>query len=279
VPVAARRVLDTRQGLGGGGLGKGERREVMVVGVGGLPASGVRAVAVSVTVDRPTRSGGLWVGPAGAAQTGSAMRVVRGASSSATQLVPVGANGRLMLEQGFTQRLHVTLEVLGWFADGPGVSPGGYVPVAAQRVVDTRQGLGGDALQAGQRREVTVVGVGGVPVTGVRAVTVSVTLDRPAHSGNLLVDPAGAGQAGPTVRFRQGKTTSVTLLVPVGINGRVVLRHSSTRRLHLTIDLLGWFADGSGVTPGGYMPVAAQSSRISWCNWVIVGMGCLLRTG
>ena len=58
-------LMDTREGLGGVVLAPGEQRDLVVIGVGGIPAEGVGAVSLNVTVTEPTSSGYLVVWPAG----------------------------------------------------------------------------------------------------------------------------------------------------------------------------------------------------------------------
>jgi hypothetical protein len=57
-PLDPARILDTRDGTGGilGPIGPGTSVDVQVTGRGGVPASGVSAVAVNVTATQPTAS-------------------------------------------------------------------------------------------------------------------------------------------------------------------------------------------------------------------------------
>src|SRR3954447_10471128 len=64
-PVTPQRVFDTRDGTGGrlGPVPLGQGSDVTVTGVAGVPASGVLAVALNVTVDQPNQPGYLTVYP------------------------------------------------------------------------------------------------------------------------------------------------------------------------------------------------------------------------
>ena len=55
-PLTPARILDTRNGNGGlpGTVGPGATVDVQVTGRGGVPASGVSAIAMNVTVTQPT---------------------------------------------------------------------------------------------------------------------------------------------------------------------------------------------------------------------------------
>ena len=65
--LPARRVLDTRSGLGAtkGARANGSRTSVTVLGTSGVPASGVGAVVVHVTVTAATGSGYVSAYPGG----------------------------------------------------------------------------------------------------------------------------------------------------------------------------------------------------------------------
>src|SRR3954469_3113666 len=68
-PVAPQRVCDTRNGTGGrnGAVPFGQAVDVAVTGGAGVPASGVLAVALNITVDQPNQPGYLTAYPTGAA--------------------------------------------------------------------------------------------------------------------------------------------------------------------------------------------------------------------
>src|SRR3982751_3115003 len=68
-PITPARVLDTRNGTGGfsSKLGPGQAINVQLSGRGGVPSTGVGAVALNVTVTNPSASSYLTVFPTGAA--------------------------------------------------------------------------------------------------------------------------------------------------------------------------------------------------------------------
>src|ERR1700733_11287297 len=72
VPLSPSRITDTRSGSGypnaGDTLGAGGSISVQVPGVGGVPATGVTAVVVNVTVVGPTSSGYVTLFPEGTTQ-------------------------------------------------------------------------------------------------------------------------------------------------------------------------------------------------------------------
>ena len=119
------RLLETRAGAGLvtvdgqqqgiGALGADRTLDVPVLNRGGVPATGVGAVALNVTVTEPSAGSFLTVYPAGQVRpTASNLNMVPGATVSNMVIVPVGVNGRISLYNlaGSTQ---IVVDVLGWF--------------------------------------------------------------------------------------------------------------------------------------------------------------------
>ncbi|HQZ34875.1 MAG TPA: hypothetical protein PK020_10645, partial [Ilumatobacteraceae bacterium] len=84
------------------------------------------------------------------------------------------------------------VDVQGWFAAGSG-----YTALEPSRLVDTRDSLPvGSGLLGASTLDVSVVGVGGVPLSGVDAVVLNVTVTRPSQAGWATVFPAGSVRPG-----------------------------------------------------------------------------------
>ncbi|MHA3701190.1 hypothetical protein ACXR2U_03320 [Jatrophihabitans sp. YIM 134969] len=130
---------------------------------------------------------------------------------------------------------------------------GAYTPLAAQRLLDTRNGNGAPvgAIPAGGTVSVVVTGRGGVPATGVGAVAVTVTVVTPASSGYVVAYPTGTARPGSSnVNFGAGRTVSNLVVVPVGTGGRISL--SSSARTHAIVDVSGWYATGTSTGAGTF---------------------------
>lgn len=251
-PVSPSRVLDTRDGLGRAGTSKlaaGETIVLDVTGVGGVPASGVAAVAVNVTVTEPDGAGFISVTPEGGASTSN---VNHAASEDVANLVivPVGADGSIrLLASG---RTHLVADVFGWFASESAPSPGShFTSLAPSRVLDTRTGLGvpgGSTAPAegGVSRVLDITGAGGVPASGVTAVVLNVTVTAPTARGFLSVTPTGDFSTS-NLNFVPEETVAGLVIVPVGPDGSV--RYTlGFGTAHVVADVFGWFADPGSVT-------------------------------
>ena len=167
------RLLDTRDGTGGrsGPLGLNGQLNLTVTGVGGVPSTGVTAVALNVTVDQPTGNGYLTVWPAGEARpTASTHNYVPGLTVANLVLAKVGANGQVSVYNSAGQT-HVVADVIGYFSSSGGL----FVPVSPQRVVDTRDNTGGVPGQLGPDATRTMAMTTGPIPTTAKAVVVNIT--------------------------------------------------------------------------------------------------------
>ncbi|MCE9623055.1 MAG: CAP domain-containing protein [Actinomycetia bacterium] len=265
------RLLDTRPGsttvdgmfVGGGQVGAGSVVSVPVLGRGGVPLSGVGAVALNVTVAASTANSFLTVFPAGASlPTASNLNFAAGQTIANMVIVPVAADGKISVFNSAGQT-HLIVDVLGWFADGAG-----YVGAASSRLLDTRPGsatvdgmfVGAGQVGAGSVVSVPVLGRGGVPLSGVGAVALNVTAAAPTANSFLTVFPAGATlPTASNLNFAAGQTIANTVIVPVGPDGRVSL-YNSTGQTHLIVDVLGWFEDEAAYA--GFSPARLLDTRV-----------------
>jgi hypothetical protein len=121
-PLTPARAMDTRDAptIDGkfrntGSFGPGESRSLIVGGRGGVPTSGVSAVALNVTAVNPTASGFLTVFPTGSARpTASNLNFVSAEVVPNMVISPVDSLGRVQLFN-FGGRTDIVVDVLGWF--------------------------------------------------------------------------------------------------------------------------------------------------------------------
>ncbi len=111
-PVAPSRLLDTRSGATIGAAGT---VHLQVTGRGGVPASGVSAVVLNVTVTEPSSTGFLTAWPGGEGRPlASNLNYVSGQTVPNLVVVKVGAGGVVDLFNS-TGSTHVVADVAGWF--------------------------------------------------------------------------------------------------------------------------------------------------------------------
>lgn len=240
-PLTPARVLDTRSGTGRGGaagpVSGGTTIDVGVTGVGGVPASGVSAVALNVTVDQPTSSGYLTTWPTGEPMpTASTHNFVPGLTAANLVLAKVGANGQVSMfnSAGST---HLVADVVGYFSSQGGT----FVPVTPSRLVDTRDGTGGVVGPIGQGSSFTAMlaGGGAIPPQAT-AVVVNVTSANSTAPSFVTAWPSGSGRpVASTVNPRPGVPVPNQAYLKLGSAGELAVFNNSGNT-DVVIDVFGY---------------------------------------
>ena len=231
------RLLDTR--TQGPALGAGALMTVPVRGRNGVPASGVAAVVVNVTVTDSTAPGYWTVWPSGTPRPlASTLNTGTCETIANTAIVPVGADGAIAV---YAQAGgHLVIDVIGWFTDAtaPAATAGRLVTLAAPvRVADTRFGDGNvDRLLPGSTATLTA---NGVPADAT-AVAAVVTYTDPRADG--YVTTYGAGTPRP-LASTTNPSTSLDRWANSTISGVAGARLDaySLGSTELIVDVTGWF--------------------------------------
>jgi hypothetical protein len=251
VPLSPARLVDTRVGRStvdgqfagiGPVSGAGNPRCVTVAGRGGVPSSGVAAVALNVTVTEPTSGGYLTVWPAGETRpTASNVNFTTAQTVPNFVIAKVGAAGQVCFFSS-ADSTHVVVDVFGYFP-----SASGFYALSPGRVMDTRpnyptvDGLGPKGfVNQGQTVDMPLAGRYGLPSSGVAAVVLNVTVTSAASAGYVTVYSTNFSR--PTVsnlNFVAGQTVANLVAVPVGVDGSVRFYNWSSGA-HLIADIAGW---------------------------------------
>ncbi|WP_460527167.1 golvesin C-terminal-like domain-containing protein [Flindersiella endophytica] len=271
------RIVDTRNGLGGyqGTIGAGASKSFKVTGVAGpgVPASGVSAVAVTVTATDASADSLVTVWPTGQPRPSAAqLSVTQGKAVANTVIAKVGAGGQVDVYNA-TGALNVIVDVQGYFTDTT-VTPGGgtFVATDATRIYDTRSGLGGNSnpLTGGQIRDVQVAGQGGVPATGVSAVAVNVTVTDPTTAAGVQVFPAGGVQPGiSSLQTQAGRNMSALVQVKLGTGtaaGKISV-FANSGQMALIVDVAGYYLDNTQSGRDLFVPINPQRIYTSTTDW------------
>ncbi|MDT4984496.1 MAG: hypothetical protein QOF95_1986, partial [Pseudonocardiales bacterium] len=179
--LTPQRVLDTRTGNGAalGSVLGGHTLTLQVTGRGGVPATGVSAVALNVTVIAPTRPGYLKVYGHSATQPGtSTLSYALGQTVANLTIVKLGADGKVDLHLAGLGRAHLAADVSGYYLSGTPTLPGTFAALTPQRLLDTRVGVGAPNkdVPGGATLTLQATGRGGVPATGVSAVALNIAV-------------------------------------------------------------------------------------------------------
>ncbi|HEY6538369.1 MAG TPA: hypothetical protein VI138_04935, partial [Candidatus Dormibacteraeota bacterium] len=237
--------------------GPGGTLGVQVTGEGGVPASGVGAVVVNVTITDPTTAGYISVFPEGVARpVVSTLDFSPGESRANLAEVAVGDNGQIAVynSAGTTQ---VVVDVEGWYdSSAPTSGAGLYHAMAPQRLVDTRAGAGtpysGQMLEAGHSLTVQVAGVDGVPSSGAEAAVFNVTVVDSTAPSVLAVYPTGtSAPTASTINFSTGQIIANQDAVELGSGGKVTIYNFGPGATDVILDVAGWYTDGSAGASSG----------------------------
>lgn len=240
VPVANARLLDTRFGANACRLPPKGYIDVKVTGVGGVPSTGVGAVALNITGISPTGAATyLSVYPAGTTWGGtSSVGVPVNGVAVGMVVVPVGSNGMVRI-RSTAAPVDVAVDVVAYFATATSEAGEGYTPVPEQRVLDTRETT---IMGSGERRVIPVVGQYGVPVSAT-GVLLNVTSIGSARTGHLTVSPTlPAAVTTATVNYVRGEAKANRAITQLAPDGTIELYTHVPG--HVTIDIVGWFGTG-----------------------------------
>jgi hypothetical protein len=239
------RLLDTRSNTGytGPKPTAGQTITVQVAGRGEIPANGVTAVVLNVTVTDATNPGFVTVWGDGAQPSTSNLNIGRaGQTVPNLVLAPVGADGKVRI---FTSDgAHILADAVTWFGAG-----GAYQPVTPDRLLDTRGG--GSVGYKGPKPapnaivEVQVVGKAGIAATPGQIVVLNVAAVDATDAGYLTVWGSGSQPDTSNVNIVSvGQTIPNLVAVPVGADGKI--RIFTNAGAHLIADVFGTLS-GSNV--------------------------------
>jgi len=144
--LAPFRLLDTRTGVGAAKLAVVAHGTVhlQVTGRGGVPATGVSAVVLNVTVTAPTSPGFVTVYADGKALPGASnLNFVKAQTVPNLVIAPVGANGKVALYNGSAGTVQLLGDASGYYRSG------GPIPVSFG---DGTHQIGPSLLPAGTYR-------------------------------------------------------------------------------------------------------------------------------
>ena len=235
--------------------------DLVVAGRGGVPGTGVDAVAVNLTVVGPTAAGFLTVYPTGGGRPlASAINFVPGDVIANAAVVKLGVGGAMSIfnSSGYT---NVVVDVVGYFSSGAdrGAS---LTPITPERRYDSRDL--GTPIGPTETLSLPVAGIGSVPADAT-AVALSVIAVAPTSSSFLTVSPSlVARPLASTLNMVAGQTIPNLVLAKIGVNGAIdIYNHAGTT--HVVVDVVGWFGPVAASSTGrvtGVTPTRVLDTRI-----------------
>lgn len=242
VPIAPTRLLDTRKGIGAPAqaVAAGGTVTLKIEGAGSIPATGVTAVALNVTVTGPTGGGYITVYPDQTTMpTASNLNYTPGETVPNMVVVKGGANGNILLHNTSSGTVQLVADVAGYYTSAGGDA---FVPTDPARLLDTRNATGqesADPIPVAPNSEARWATEG---LYGDAAVVLNVTVTNPTAGGYITAYPGNAARpTASNLNFSPGET--VPNLVMVNANGGDVrLYNGSAGTTDLIADLFGYFS-------------------------------------
>ncbi|MCU1391703.1 MAG: hypothetical protein JWM34_131 [Ilumatobacteraceae bacterium] len=173
-----------------------------------------------------------------------------------------------------------TVSVVGQAGVSRAIGEPVYRGLSPARLMDTRPGsptvdglaAGAGPLGANSTTNLTVVGRGAVPATGVSAVALNVTATAPTAAGYITVFPAGATRpTASNLNYTPGQTIPNMVIASVGTSGQISLFNFTSGTTHVIVDVLGYFPTGTPFT--GTVPARLLDTRPGFTTVDSIGAG------
>jgi hypothetical protein len=246
------RLLDTRARVGASGpVPANHQIAVSVLGRAGVPSGGVAAVILNVTATQAVGTGDVRVfGSGGTIPVTSNLNFLRGQTVPNLVIAPVGSDGKVAFRVDVNSA-HLLADVQGYVLGAVPSISGALGSIQPARIVDSRYGLGiARAIPPGATAAVKVLGVGGVPASGVSAVAVNVTALPGAGGGRVTLWPHGTARPlASNLNFSPHQITPGLAVVAVGAGGLVDVVNASAAPLNLLLDVSGYVLGADLPTP------------------------------
>jgi SpoIID/LytB domain protein len=240
---------------GTAGLAPRATRSVQVTGVGGVPSTGVNAVALEIVSLSSTAAGNFTVWPHGGTRPPMPqLSWAAGQRLSTMVYVDVGTGGLVDVNNISTGTSRLLVIVEGYYA-ADSAAGSALTAVPAFRLFGGRAGT---TIAGNATATFPVVGRDGVPA-GASAAVLQLTVLNTPSTAYLRAWPAGSAKSAYDL-YGPGGSRTVTAIVPLDSTGNVSLSpHYSTA---VIADLLGWFVPVAASPATGSTTVVNPPRRL-----------------
>lgn len=253
-PISPDRLLDTRKGIGAPeqAVGPGKSITLQVAGNGSVPAKGVVAAAMNVTVTGPTANGLITVFPAGGATPGTSnVNYGTGETVANMAIVELGSGGGVEFTNNSKGTVQIIADVAGYYTSTGGDA---FIPMAPWRALDTRNGTGQESSVNypvkpdsnavwwfGDEFEETGYW-SGEGEANAAAVVLNVTVTQPTANGLLVAYPGPSLPIASNINFSGGETIPSMVMVASNASGSPLLYNESKGTTQVIADVFGYFS-------------------------------------
>jgi hypothetical protein len=224
---------------------------IKVAGTNGVPATGVGAVSMNVTVTSPDGEGFITVYPCDTKPDASNLNYTLDQTVPNAVIAPVSSTGDVCFYSN--AQTHLLADINGYFPTGQGFTAAGPA-----RIFDTRAGSAQglrtvikEKIGGNKELRIQMTDIAGLtPGSGIGAVSLNVTATGTTadeFGGYVTVYPCGSLPNASNLNFASGQTVPNAVIAPVSASGEVCFYARGTT--DLIVDLNGYFLSGSGFTP------------------------------
>lgn len=243
VPVAGKRIVDTRSGLGAPKalLAPGKSVDIQVTGANGVPAGASGAVVNLLPINSTASDGYLTPYATGTTRPDNALHYAPSVNTSIQAQVRLSSSGKMTIYNG-SSTINLVIDLQGYFTKA-GVNGATFTP-GIGRVFDSRA-TGNTILAKNETRAIQVTGQAGVPVmgSGITAVVLTLTAAHGGSDGRASVWANGTTQPDTTsINFQTDEIRTNTVTVALGANGKINLNNVADATNYV-IDLQGWYTN------------------------------------
>ncbi|NQW90327.1 hypothetical protein HQQ88_08465 [Curtobacterium sp. VKM Ac-2861] len=263
VPVAGKRIVDTRSGLGAPKalLAPGKSVDIQVTGANGVPAGASGAVVNLLPINSTASDGYLTPYATGTTRPDNALHYAPSVNTSIQAQVRLSSSGKMTIYNG-SSTINLVIDLQGYFTKA-GVTGATFTP-GIGRVFDSRA-TGNTILAKNETRAIPVAGQAGVPVmgSGITAVVLTLTAAHGGSDGRASVWANGTTQPDTTsINFQTDEIRTNTVTVALGTNGKINLNNVADATNYV-IDVQGWYTNPAAPTvtcDGAYTPGSWSST-------------------
>ncbi|MBF4595593.1 hypothetical protein ITJ58_17660, partial [Curtobacterium flaccumfaciens] len=243
VPVAGKRIVDTRSGLGAPKalLAPGKSVDIQVTGANGVPAGASGAVVNLLPINSTSSDGYLTPYATGTTRPDNALHYAPSANTSIQAQVRLSSSGKMTIYNG-SSTINLVIDLQGYFT-AAGTTGATFTP-GIGRVFDSRA-TGNTILAKNETRAIQVAGQAGVPVmgSGITAVVLTLTAAHGGSEGRASVWANGTTQPETTsINFQTDEIRTNTVTVALGANGKINLNNIADPTNYV-IDVQGWYSN------------------------------------
>ena len=249
VSVTPSRIFDTRPGQPASGpkglVAANSTIDVQVAGEGGLPSSGISAVVLNLTATESAALGFVTAYPTDVARPTASVLNMEGAGETVANLVvlPLGPGGKVRFYT--LNGTHLLGDVMGYFTgdSAPVTTDGLFVPLAPNRIFDTRSGEPAPGpkgfVNADSSVDFVASGIGAIPADAA-AVMMNITATQSAGPNFVTGWPTGLDRPiASLLNPGPGDTRPNASILAPGAGDKVSLY--TLAGAHLLVDTFGYY--------------------------------------